>query len=833
MKFQLLDASFIYNNEGWPEIVLYGIAENGSPVTKYVHGFLHYFYIGGSPEITESYITALAAKIGILVKTHVVTRFKPLGYQSEQSVMLKVYVKNPKDVRLLQDFCLHDGHPTYESDIIFRDRFMIDHGISGAGWIIAPKDTHVDHSDIIGIDDKSNAPLHIMSLDIEALPKEDGRFPTADEDPAILISLSFSPAWRGLTDIVMVAKEIDCTRNDVIVCRNEKEMLKKLTFITAEYDPDIIAGYNLNGFDMPYLVDRSKQLNMELRMSRDGRAPWCKSFMTKHSVSIGGRIVLDMLPAIKAIDKYRLKSYTLANVAKEILHSEKLDVKAKEMRALWEGSAEDLKRFIQYSRRDSWLVMKMVKDLKVLDKYFALSKASGAFLQVVINGGQSNMIEARLSREFMAEKRVMGIKSASVIGGDEEFNEENTITGAIVLDPDIGLTEDVAILDYKSLYPTIMIAHNLCYSTEIIDEEPVSGEIITSPSGGRFVSPETYRGIVPRVLEKLLAERLAAKKAMKLAKNPEERDALDAKQYAMKILLNSMYGYSGYTRARLFSPIIANSVTSYGRENLLRTCKIVDEIGAIDGNKLKVIAGDTDSVFISIDKHLTFNEARTYGTQIAKTITAGLPSPMELVFEAYAKRILIIAKKHYAMYRFEDPDKGVIKAKGIETVRRDWCNMTAKTLTTCLEKILIDGSVDDALNHAREAISAVKSPNDDLIKDLIMTRTLTKKPENYDQAQPHSELMKKLAARGINKYSLGDRIPFVIVRSQRKKGPRKESMTVRAEDPEYAVENNIPLDTEYYLHKQLLPPLTRIFSSFNINEQDLMQNSRQHSIFAW
>lgn len=98
---------------------------------------------------------------------------------------------------------------------------------------------------------------------------------------------------------------------------------------------------------------------------------------------------------------------------------------------------------------------------------------------------------------------------------------------------------------------------------------------------------------------------------------------------------------------------------------------------------------------------------------------------MELVFEAYAKRILIIAKKHYAMYRFEDPDKGVIKAKGIETVRRDWCNMTAKTLTTCLEKILIDG-MDDALNHAREAISAVKSPNDDLIKDLIMTRTLTK-----------------------------------------------------------------------------------------------------------
>jgi len=832
MKFQLLDVSSSYDTDGWPNITLYGISEKGKPVIKYAHGFLHYFYIGGDPTKAEEYITGLATKIGILIKTQTVSRFKPLGYQSKPSAMLKVYVKNPKDVRLLQDFCLQDNFPSYESDIIFRDRFMIDHGISGAGWVIAPNDLHVDHSDIIGIEDKSNAPLHIMSLDIEALPKEDGRFPTADEDPVVLVSLSFSPAWRGLTDIVMVAKDINCERRDVIVCRNEVEMLKKLTFITAEYDPDIISGYNINGFDIPYLVDRSKNLKMEFRMGRDGRPPWCKSFMTKHSVSVTGRIVLDMLPAIKAIDKYRLKSYTLANVAKEILHSEKLDVKAKEMRALWEGSTEDLKRFIQYSRRDSWLVMKMVKDLKVLDKYFALSKASGAFLQVVINGGQSNMIEARLSREYKNEKRTMGIKSTS-IGMDDEMAEENTISGAIVLPPKIGLTEEVVVLDYKSLYPTIMIAHNLCYSTEIIDEEPEGGEIITSPSGGRFVSPKTYRGIVPRVLEKLLAERLAAKKAMKLAKTPDERDALDAKQYAMKILLNSMYGYSGYVRARLFSPIIANSVTSYGRENLLRTCKIVEEIEAIDGNKLSVIAGDTDSVFISIDKHLTFDEAKTYGTQIAKTITSGLPSPMELVFEAYVKRILIVAKKHYAMYRFEDPEKGVIKAKGIETVRRDWCNMTAKTLTTCLEKILIEGSVDDALNYAREAIIAVKSPNDDLIKDLIMTRTLTKKPENYDQAQPHSELMKKLTARGINKYSLGDRIPFVIIRSQRRKGPRKESMTVRAEDPEYVVENNIPLDTEYYVQKQLLPPLARIFGSFNINEQDLMQPSRQQSLFGW
>jgi len=829
MQIQVIDAGHYLDNQGFPVVTLYGITMDGKSCIKYVHGFISYFYIYSKDlKKAEIYITELTKKIGIEIEIMTVNRFKPIGYQTKPVPMLKVYVKNPKDIRILQDFCNHDGYVSYESDIIFRDRFMIDHGITGAGWVIVPKESHINHTDVIGINEKANAPMKIMTLDIEALPKEDGRFPTADEDPVILISMSFSPAWRGQTDVVMMAKDIGCLRPDVIMAKNETDMLKKLSFIVAEYDPDIVSGYNIVGFDLPYLVDRSKTLKIQLRMSRDGRPPWCKSFLGKYSATIQGRIVLDMLPAVKAIDKYRLKNYRLATVAQEILHSEKLDVKANEMRALWEGP--DIKRFISYSRRDSWLVMRLIKELKVMDKYIALAKASGALLQVVVNGGQSNMIEARLAREFILEHRVMGVKQAL---DEDDFDEKDTITGAIVLPPVIGLTEEVLILDFKSLYPTIMMAYNLCYSTEIRDEEPPDGQVITSPSGGRFVSPHVYKGIIPRVLSKILNERIAAKKAMKQAKSPEERDALDAKQYAMKILLNSMYGYSGYTRARLFSPIIANSVTSYGRENLLRTCKIVEDIGTVDGKSLKVIAGDTDSVFISVSKHLTFEEAKETGIQIAKTITAGLPDPMELVFEAYARRILIIAKKHYAMYRFENADTGVIKAKGIETVRRDWCNLTARTLTACLEKILIEGNVDDALNHARIALTSVKEPSEDTIKDLILTRTLTRNPENYDQAQPHAELVKKMKKRGVQKYVLGDRIPFVIIKSQRKKGSRQELMTARAEDPEYAMENNIPIDTEYYVKKQLLPPLSRIFASFNISEQDLMQKSRQQSIFSW
>jgi DNA polymerase I len=830
MKIQILDATYNYDTNGFPVVVLYGITQDGKPVEKHVTGFLPYFYID-HPSLpkAEKYLADLGKQIGIEMRFDDVKRFRPIGFQSKPTHMLKVTVKNPRDTKILKEFCDMDGYLAYETDVIFKDRFMIDHGITGSGWVILPDQPFIKHEDVIGVEDKAKAPMRIMAIDIEALPKDNGGMPTPDVNPIILVSLEFSPPWRGQDNVVMVAKDIGCPRHDVVCSNTETELLKKLSFIVEEYNPDIIAGYNSTGFDLPYITERAEILGVKLKFSRDGKAPYCRSFLGKYSVSITGRIVLDMLPAVKSIDKYRLKSYKLANVAKEILHSEKLDVKPGEMRALWEGPG--IAKFISYSRRDSWLVMRMIKELKVMDKYLALSRGSGAFLQVVVNGGQSHMIEAKLSREFKAEHRLMGTKTAM----DEDDMAAAAITGAIVLPPDIGLTEDVDILDYKSLYPTIMMAYNLCYTTEIRDEQP-DCENIVSPCGGKFVPHSHYLGIIPRILKKLLSERIAAKKAMKTAATDEERDALDAKQQAMKILLNSFYGYTGYTRARLFSHIIANSVTSYGRENLLRTCKIVEEHEnfELEGKKyvLRVVSGDTDSVFISIKGGVDFETAQKIGKEMAKIITAGLPEPMELVFEAFAKRLLVVAKKHYAMYRFESPDKGVIKAKGIETVRRDWCNLTASTLTRCLELILIDGDTNKALDHARKALNDVKAPNPDTLKDLVLTRTLTMKPESYKQVQPHSELVKKLEERGIHKYVIGDRIPFIIVKGNHRKGKRKELMTARAEDPEYVLTHGLKIDTDYYVEKQLLPPLSRIFASFGIGAMDLMRKSRQQTLFS-
>jgi DNA polymerase I len=307
---------------------------------------------------------------------------------------------------------------------------------------------------------------------------------------------------------------------------------------------------------------------------------------------------------------------------------------------------------------------------------------------------------------------------------------------------------------------------------------------------------------------------------------------LDATQLALKILLNSFYGYSGYARARLYSLTLASAVTSFGRENILRTKKLIeedikeiilkdgrapkkDEMDKIKDGKhigLSVVYGDTDSVFVHLlDKELTFDEAQLVGNIIANTVTDSLVKPMELVFDSFARRAIFIAKKRYALLILEKTAQGMkekIKVKGMETVRRDWCDLTTNTVEKVLELVLIEGKVDDAKKLVENTINRIRiiDPNKDpkLFDELILTRQYTKKPESYRSWQPHITVVEKLKDRGIIA-NIGDRIPFVIIDGL-------DMFVERAEDPDYAKKNNLPLDVDYYIKKQIRPPVDRILS---------------------
>jgi DNA polymerase I len=238
----------------------------------------------------------------------------------------------------------------------------------------------------------------------------------------------------------------------------------------------------------------------------------------------------------------------------------------------------------------------------------------------------------------------------------------------------------------------------------------------------------------------------------------------------------------------------------------------------------EVVYGDTDSVMIKVPTE-DLDEAERIGRDVASRMTDMLPGVMELDFEKIFKRFLPLTKKRYmgwSMERGKDGQwtEGVIVMKGIETVRRDWCELTGETMKTVIEIVL-------KRNDAKEAVTYFKTVVDDLLKGktdiekLVITKTVTKKPESYDGLQPHVEVVKKMKARNEMEIpGIGDRIGYVIIKGT-------ELLSKRAEDPSYVKERGLNIDPRYYIDNQLLPPIERIFGAIGIAREELLGMGRQ------
>ncbi len=867
MNFQILDADYIGHESG-PVIRLFGRAEDGKSVCCFVPGFKPYFYINAEGEL-DKLSTMLKERFDVIKKVDIIPKFEPIGFQVSKKPMLRVTTMEPRNVPEIRDdvLTLPGVKEVYETDILFRNRFLIDRDLHGMGWVTAESvsespfsndkiycDSVFTASSIEEIEKLSIAPLKYLAFDIECLPIG-GSMPVPESSPVIMVSMSFSPAFKGNDTIVLVAKKVEGVSDDVECFDSETLMLNRFFEIFQQYDADVISGYNINGFDIPYIADRVTMLagsgdNVRSTVGRDGRILNYRKIGNRTMVSIPGRVVVDTLPLIRS--QYSLKRYTLRNVAKELLDKEKLDVAPSEMEEYWNDSGEKVLKFIDYARRDSELAMELLLKLQLLDKHIAIAQVSGSLVQEVVDGGQTSMVDNLLLREYGKQDRVIPPKPNDDLVFLRNRSSEG-LKGGAVLEPKRGLLENVVILDYKSLYPTIMMAHNLCYTTVVEHDRP-DGETVKPPSGGEFVSAEVSKGIMPSILERLLQQRVETKVKMKNASNDSEYRVLDATQLALKILLNSFYGYSGYTRARLYSLALANAVTSFGRNNILNTRALIngtiskvilrdgsayftEELSSINNDdnivSLSVVYGDTDSVFVqcSSKTEVSLDDAGLVGSRIAATVSASLPDPMELEFESIAKRALFIAKKRYAIWVFErsgDEWKDGIKVKGMETVRRDWCGLTSKTLNKVLEMVLKEGNIDGAVHHVRSVVDGVRNidvKNDsDIIEDLTMTRMFSKKATSYKNKQPHLTVAEKIERRTGSPPPVGERIPFVIVAG-------KGLFVDRAEDPEYVRENNIPIDVDYYIKKQLLPPVERILGVFGVDMANLDYDSKQKGLF--
>ncbi|GBB99534.1 hypothetical protein RclHR1_03550014 [Rhizophagus clarus] len=501
---------------------------------------------------------------------------------------------------------------------------------------------------------------------------------------------------------------------------------------------------------------------------------------------------------------HKLRSYTLNSVCAHFLGEQKEEVHHSIITDLQNGNDESRRRLAIYCLKDAILPQKLMDKLMCLINYLEMARVTGVPFNYLLARGQQIKVISQLYRKAFEQGLVIpALKSE---GSDDQFE------GATVIEPERGFYNvPIATLDFSSLYPSIMIAHNLCYTT-LLDNKGIEklGDIdyITTPyNNAKFVKVHHRKGLLPTILEDLLSARKKAKADLKKETDPFKKAVLDGRQLALKISANSVYGFTGATVGKLPCIEISASVTAYGRQMIEKTKQEVENHYTIANgyqHDAHVIYGDTDSVMVKFGVD-NLVDTMALGREAADYVTKKFVKPIKLEFEKVYFPYLLINKKRYAGLYWTNPDKwDKLDTKGIETVRRDNCLLVQNVIETCLRKMLIDRDVSGAEEYAKKTISDLLQNKIDM-SQLVITKALSK--SDYSAKQPHHELAERMRKRDAGSApTLGDRVAYVIVKSAKGAAAYEKS-----EDPIYVLENNIPIDTNYYLENQLSKPLLRIF----------------------
>ncbi|XP_050344943.1 DNA polymerase delta catalytic subunit [Nymphalis io] len=848
-----------------PIMRMYGVTLNGNSVCCYVHGFTPYFYVTVPFNFNQSSCHELKTNLNkailedlrsnkdnireTVLEVKLVKAKSIMYYKGDNEITFaRVSVALPKLIapakRLIErqptSFGLTDPS-FYETNIDFDIRFMVDTSVVGCSWIELPIgkwSIRSKHSLVkpetrcqIEVDIAWNAfiahqpegewlkvaPFRILSFDIECAGRK-GVFPEPDKDPVIQIASMVikqgetEPYLRNVFTLNTCAPIVG---SQVMSFQTESEMLTKWSDFFRELDPDIITGYNINNFDWPYLINRAKHLKVDnfdfLGRIRNIRSVIKDSVLQSKqmgrrenkSINFEGRVPFDLLLVL--VRDYKLRSYTLNAVSYHFLQEQKEDVHHSIITDLQNENEQTRRRLAMYCLKDAYLPLKLLNKLMCIINYMEMARVTGVPLSCLLTRGQQIKVVSQLLRKAKDAGYLMPAYHGQ--GSDDQFE------GATVIEPRKGYYADpISTLDFASLYPSIMMAHNLCYTTLVPpnlqkDLNLNSDDYTITPSNHTFVKSSVRKGLLPEILESLLAARKKAKADLKEEKDPLKRSVLDGRQLALKISANSVYGFTGAQVGKLPCLEISGSVTAYGR-TMIEFTKSEVEKKYTKSNGYKedavVIYGDTDSVMVKFGVK-TLEESMELGKEAANFVTSKFVKPIKLEFEKVYYPYLLINKKRYAGLYFTRPDKyDKMDCKGIETVRRDNCPLVSNMMSTCLQKLLIDRDPDGAVKYAKQIISDLLCNRID-ISQLVITKELTK--NDYAAKQAHVELANKMKKRDAGTApKLGDRVPYVLCCAA-----KNTPAYMKAEDPIYVLENSVPIDFNYYLENQLSKPLLRIF----------------------
>ncbi|WP_459201933.1 DNA-directed DNA polymerase [Methanococcus sp. CF] len=697
------------------------------------------------------------------------------NYQEKE--ISKVTVKYPNNVKTVREI-LMEFERLYEYDIPFVRRYLIDNNI------IPTSNWDFETNSLI---DNKIPEFKTVSFDIEVYCH---KAPEPKTDPIIMASFSSKDF-----NTVVSTKKFDHDKLEYV--KDEKELIKRIIEILKDYD--IIYTYNGDNFDFPYLKKRAEIFGLDLKLGKNDE----KIKITKGGINsksyIPGRVHIDLYPIARRL--LNLTKYRLENVTEALFGIKKVDVGHENIPKMWDSLDKTL---VEYSHQDAYYTQKMGEQFLPLEIMF--SRVVNQSLYDINRMSSSQMVEYLLLKNSY-NKGVIAPNKPS--GKEYQKRIRSSYEGGYVKEPIKGIHEDIVSMDFLSLYPSIIMSHNL--SPETIDCDCCNDEENEEILGHKFCKKNI--GIIPKTLMDLIDRRKKVKKILKEKAEKEEFDEeyqiLDYEQKSIKVLANSHYGYLAFPMARWYSRDCAEITTHLGRKYIQKTIEEAENFG------FKVIYADTDGFYSKWEngEKLTKNELLEKTKEFLKTINDELPGEMELEFEGYFKRGIFVTKKKYAL--IDENEK--ITVKGLEVVRRDWSNVSKNTQRNVLNALLKEGSVENAKKVIQDTIKELKNGNVNK-EDLLIHTQLTKRIEDYKTTSPHVEVAKKILKSG-NRVNIGDVISYIITSGNK-------SISERAEPIETAKD----YDTNYYIENQILPPVIRLMEALGITKDELKDSKKQYTL---
>ncbi len=707
--------------------------------------------------------------------------------------VLRVEVPKPSDAPRVRDRLHKAGLATFEADVRFAIRYLVDRGIRGSLEIRGA--SHPGPGVDRVFEDPEVTPgdwvpeLGVLSFDIET-------------DPAAERLLSVALWGCGAAEVLMLCPAgSSCPSGPVRVAgfETEAELLTAFAHRVREIDPDVLTGWNVIDFDLAVLARLSERWGGVLELGRGpGTVRLSRGFRRgPSSASVPGRTVLDGIQLLRGAS-IRMESYALDAVAREALGEGKTLSAGEGGREILRLFEEDREALAEYNLTDARLVLEILEHFQLVELAVERSRLTG------LPPERLGASIAAFDFLYLSELGRRGVVAPSVGSGDEEPGET---AGGYVLEPRPGLYENVPVFDFRSLYPSLIRTfgidplNHVPPGSEAGDGAAADDDLVIAPNGVAF---RRRPGILPAMLDDLFPRREAARR---------EGDRVTS--YAIKILMNSFYGVLATPACRFHSPRIANAITGFGREVLLWTR---DRIAA---RGHRVLYGDTDSLFVESDL-AEAGAAGAFAEELAVELNRELAawiveryrveSRLELRFERLYLKLLLPSRRHggrgarkrYVGVVEEEGERRTVFT-GMEVVRRDWTELARRVQQELYERLFAGEAVEPYLRRVLGELEA--GGLDDL---LVYYKGLRKDPAEYTSTTPpHVAAARKLSGP----------IPDVM------------AYVVTVAGPEPAEEREHPFDYGHYVEKQVRPVAEPVLELVGVGFDALTGRGEQLGLF--